>query len=115
MSTRIASCGVIVNYSVRRMKLNASQNPTPERRVATLDEVARILRISRGSAYAAARCGQIPTIRIGRLLLVPLAALDRLLSGNAELTMSGCADAQTHQCYSACNFDPLKGVISVQN
>jgi hypothetical protein len=32
-----------------------------------------------GSAYAAASRGQIPTIRIGRLLRVPVALLDRML------------------------------------
>ncbi len=54
-----------------------------ERRVVTLTEAAVILRISRGSAYEAARRREIPTIRIGRRLLVPTAALDRLLAGNA--------------------------------
>lgn len=53
-----------------------------EGRVKTLDEVARLLRISRGSAYEAAKRNEIPTIRIGRRLLVPSDALERLLSGN---------------------------------
>jgi excisionase family DNA binding protein len=55
----------------------------PERRVVTLNEAAAILRISRGSAYEAAKRGEIPTIRIGRRLLVPTAALERMLGGNA--------------------------------
>lgn len=38
-----------------------------------------MLGIGRQSAYAAARRGEIPTIRIGRLLLVPLARLNELL------------------------------------
>jgi len=54
----------------------------PERRVVTLNEAALILRISRGSAYEAAKRNEIPTIRIGRRLLVPLAALERMLAGN---------------------------------
>lgn len=48
--------------------------------VMTVAEAAAYLRISRGSAYEAARRGQLPTIRIGRRLLVPRAALDRLLA-----------------------------------
>jgi excisionase family DNA binding protein len=52
-----------------------------ERRVVTLNEAAQMLRISRGSAYEAAKRKEIPTIRIGRRLLVPAAALDRLLAG----------------------------------
>jgi excisionase family DNA binding protein len=51
-----------------------------ERRVVTLDEAAVLLRISRGSAYQAAKMRQIPTIRIGRRLLVPLVALERMLA-----------------------------------
>jgi excisionase family DNA binding protein len=54
----------------------------PERRVVTLGEAALILRISRGSAYQAVKTREIPTIRIGRRLLVPLAALERMLAGD---------------------------------
>jgi excisionase family DNA binding protein len=53
-----------------------------DRRVVTLYEAAKMLRISRGSAYEAAKRKEIPTIRIGRRLLVPTAALDRLLAGD---------------------------------
>lgn len=59
------------------------ENTHPERRVVTVNEAAAMLRISRGAAYEAARRKQIPTIRIGRRLLVPLAALERMLTGNA--------------------------------
>jgi excisionase family DNA binding protein len=52
-----------------------------ERKTTTLDHAAQVLGISRNSAYAAAKRGEIPTIRLGRLLLVPIAALDRLLNG----------------------------------
>jgi excisionase family DNA binding protein len=54
-----------------------------ERRVVTVNEAALMLRISRGAAYEAAKRKEIPTIRIGRRLLVPLAALERMLGGNA--------------------------------
>jgi excisionase family DNA binding protein len=53
----------------------------PERRVATLTEAAVILGISRGSAYEGAKRKEIPTIRIGRRLLVPIEALNRILAG----------------------------------
>ncbi len=53
-------------------------------RVKTLNEVASLLRISRNSAYEAARRKEIPTIRIGRRLLVPSDALERLLAGKAS-------------------------------
>ena len=54
-----------------------------ERRVVTVNEAALMLRISRGAAYGAAKRKEIPSIRIGRRLLVPLAALERMLAGNA--------------------------------
>jgi excisionase family DNA binding protein len=62
-----------------RQKSTANQL---EGRVVTLNEAAVILRISRGSAYEAAKRREIPTIRIGRRLLVPAAALERMLAGN---------------------------------
>jgi excisionase family DNA binding protein len=46
----------------------------------TVEEAGEICRISRASAYAAAKNGTLPTVRIGRRLLVPRHALERLLS-----------------------------------
>lgn len=45
-----------------------------------VSEAAKRLKISRTSAYEAARTGQIPTVRIGKRILVPVAALERLLA-----------------------------------
>ena len=39
---------------------------------------------SKQAAYAAARRGEIPVIRIGKLLRVPKAALERLLGGQSR-------------------------------
>ena len=39
-----------------------------------------MLGISRGLAYELARSGQIPVLRLGKRLLVPKVALERLLS-----------------------------------
>jgi hypothetical protein len=48
----------------------------------TVDEAGvEILGLSRCSAYTAARTGAIPTIRIGKRLIVPRVALERLLAG----------------------------------
>ena len=51
-----------------------------QRMTVTVQEAATILGVGRNKAYEAARSGEIPTVRIGRRLLVPLAALERLLS-----------------------------------
>ncbi len=45
----------------------------------TVTEAGRFLGLGKASAYEAVRRGDIPTIRIGRRLLVPTAALRRLL------------------------------------
>ena len=48
--------------------------------VLTIPETAKILRIGRNSAYEAARTGEIPTVKIGKRLLVPRKALERILA-----------------------------------
>ena len=53
-----------------------------ERPVVTLDEAAVVIVAPAGSAYQAAKTREIPTIRIGRRLPVPLAALERMLTGD---------------------------------
>jgi excisionase family DNA binding protein len=61
----------------------------------TVEQAAAALGVSRGTAYEAVKTGQLPTVRIGRRVLVPIAGLralvgslsakdlaaDRLLSG----------------------------------
>ena len=39
----------------------------------------RYFGLSRNGSYAAAKAGQLPTIRIGRLLRVPVRALEQML------------------------------------
>ena len=53
--------------------------PTLTRQTLTVDEAAALLGIGRTTAYVAVRDGSLPTIRIGRRLLVPRAQLERLL------------------------------------
>jgi excisionase family DNA binding protein len=50
-----------------------------QRRTITIKEAGRQLGLSRNSAYQAAGRGEIPMIRIGRRLLVPLIAFERML------------------------------------
>ena len=44
----------------------------------------RYFGLSRGASYAAAERGEIPTVRIGRLLRVPIKAMDAILESVAE-------------------------------
>jgi excisionase family DNA binding protein len=49
----------------------------------TIVEAAEYLGIGRNQAYEGARTGQIPTIRIGKRILVSTSALARMLEGNS--------------------------------
>lgn len=54
--------------------------PDPlQRPTLTVDAVAKILHVSRASAYLAVDRGELPSIRVGRRILVPTAALLALL------------------------------------
>ncbi len=54
-------------------------DPAARATLTVWPETAAILGLSKASAYDAAKRGEIPTIRIGRRLLVPTAALRRML------------------------------------
>ena len=47
--------------------------------VYSVDEARKLLGISRGLVYQAIHAGQIPSIRVGRRVLIPRAALQRFL------------------------------------
>jgi excisionase family DNA binding protein len=49
------------------------------RRTYTIDEVAKLLGVGRNQAYESARRGDFPTLRIGKRLLAPKAAIDKML------------------------------------
>lgn len=51
-----------------------------ERQTLSVEQAARALGIGRGTAYQAVRAGDIPSIRIGRRIVVPRAALERFLA-----------------------------------
>jgi excisionase family DNA binding protein len=46
----------------------------------TVEEAAKLLRIGRNQAYEAAKSRELPTIRIGKRILVPRVALEQMLT-----------------------------------
>lgn len=50
----------------------------------TVEKAGELLGIGRRTAYRAAATGELPTVRIGRRLLVPTTRLLRLLDGADE-------------------------------
>ena len=55
------------------------QAPAPTAATITVEEAAKRLRIGRNQAYEGVHKGEIPSIKIGKRYLVPMAALNRLL------------------------------------
>ena len=53
--------------------------PAPDGLTYTVEQAGSLLGLSRASAYTAASKGEIPTVRIGKRVLVPRIALQRLL------------------------------------
>jgi excisionase family DNA binding protein len=51
------------------------------RSVLTIEETAETLNLKRTATYEAVRRGQLPSLRLGRRLFVPVPALLRLLNG----------------------------------
>ena len=54
----------------------------------TVDEASKMLRLSLNSAYEGVVRGDIPSIRVGRRLLIPKAVLDRLLETAIAMAVS---------------------------
>ena len=52
-----------------------------ERLTLTIEETARLLGIGRQLAYDRVKAGEIPVLKIGRRLLVPRIALEKMLQG----------------------------------
>lgn len=52
-----------------------------QKQTYSVPEAAKILGIGRSLAYEIAAAGQIPTIRIGKRILIPIAGLEKFLSG----------------------------------
>lgn len=57
----------------------SDQTENAARQTRTVEEAAQILGIGRNQAYAAVRRGEIPSLRIGARILVPEAALNKML------------------------------------
>jgi hypothetical protein len=57
--------------------------PEDKKTLSVPEAGKRYFDLSRNGSYDAAKRGDIPTIRIGRLLRVPVAAMERKLNGAA--------------------------------
>jgi excisionase family DNA binding protein len=54
----------------------------PERETYSVEEAGAVVGIGRSAAYQAVKSGELPSVKIGKRLLVPKRALERLLEGD---------------------------------
>lgn len=54
----------------------------------TVEEAGRKLGLGRGAAYAAVKRGEIPSLRLGKRLIVPLVQLERWLAETRPKTVA---------------------------
>jgi excisionase family DNA binding protein len=57
-------------------------------RTISVEDAGKVLGISRGVAYEAARTGTLPCLRLGRRLVVPIARLADLLGESVDEVVS---------------------------
>jgi len=62
-----------------------------ERLTVSVPEAAKMLGISKNSAYNAVARGSVPSLRIGKRIVVPLAALRRILECQNQQASQGQA------------------------
>jgi excisionase family DNA binding protein len=55
-----------------------------QRLVYEVPEAGAMLGLTRNASYEAAKRGEIPTVRFGKLLRVPKAAFHKMLQGTSE-------------------------------
>jgi excisionase family DNA binding protein len=75
-----------------------------EKATVTVEEAAQLLGIGRATAYRAARHGSLPTIRIGRRLLVPKEALQELLRNSPRKLGAQGVRAGTPEVVRGCRL-----------
>jgi excisionase family DNA binding protein len=89
--------------------MNGRAGPSDDGRSLTLTipQAARLLGISISKAYAAARCGDLPTIRLGTRVLVSRRRLEELIDGPGPPGERDPDDAGRHG-RPARDRDPLR-------
>jgi excisionase family DNA binding protein len=65
------------------MPVKHRSGPQQEALTVSVAEAGRRLGVGRNAAYEAVKRGEIPVLQFGRLLRVPVRALERLLDGGS--------------------------------
>ncbi len=68
--------------NARQLAQTAFEGSSPEKpRTYTVEQVAKILGISRSTAYECVRLGTLPSLRFRRRIVIPATSIERLLDG----------------------------------
>ena len=67
----------------------------PERLTVSVNEAAEMLGISRAHVYALVRTEEIPSLRLGKRIVVPLAALKTLVDESSVIDLRDAAAVDT--------------------
>jgi excisionase family DNA binding protein len=70
--------------------MTAARSDAP-RATMSVPEAAQVLGVGRDAAYRAVARGEIPHLRVGRRILVPVAALERMLDIDHQPVAGGHA------------------------
>jgi len=65
----------------RPQSVASHAQPLEERLTVTVEEAAELLGVSRSTAYSLVRQGELPSLRLGRRIVVPMRRLLALLDG----------------------------------
>jgi excisionase family DNA binding protein len=70
-----------LDFHIERRNVGPVIEQPVQRLTMTVEEAAQVLGISRATAYEAVGRGEIPCIRIGKRILIPKAALEKMVNG----------------------------------
>ncbi len=84
MPPRTEDRGFVMSTALDTTRVSQTAQQTESRTTLTVEEFAKLAGIHRGGAYEGVRRGTIPHVRIGRRILIPTDALDRMLVRTGE-------------------------------
>lgn len=68
--------------------------PTPHPLTLTVEQAAKVLGIGRSTAYELVHTGAIPSLRLGRRIVVPIARLAESLGSTAKEVAESALDSE---------------------
>lgn len=77
-------------------ELGKVKSMSPDQLVYTVPEAAKLLRISAAHAYALVSRGELPSLHLGRRILIPRCALESLIAQTSGVPEASTAGLKVH-------------------